>query len=169
MAGRSVLPKCGSSNDKELMDSGWSSSDNLTNVTSSGNLTNVTSSVDRSSTTSYPASTISTRSNISRTMSRSTTMDSLTTVYDMSSTLSNISMAPIYEVRAPSLMSCDSYTGVYLLTKDYDNRNVSMDSVVCDLSTTAPEDMFPPYQSNYPQIEEVDFKKGSKSEFGIFI
>ncbi|CAF2812998.1 unnamed protein product [Rotaria sp. Silwood2] len=155
MAGRSVPAESGASNDNELIDSGLSSNDTLTNVTNID---------DTLSTLSYPSSTISIRSNsMSETISGSVTMDCSTLVSNLTSISSNISMVSIRDSSTTNLTSCESYTGPYVLTKDYDDEYVSPYSIMSSCPTTGPEHMFPPYQRIFS--DDDDFRQNSKSKF----
>ena len=99
MADRIVLLGSGASDNNELFDRGWSSNDNLTNITD-------TDIADTLSTTSYPASTVSIRrSSISETVVESSSMDSSTLVSDLTTVSCNTSMVSICETSSSSITS----------------------------------------------------------------
>ncbi|CAF4810191.1 unnamed protein product, partial [Rotaria sp. Silwood2] len=145
---------------KEVIDSGMASSDNSINVASAD---------DTLSTTSYRATTYSCGNSWSETISQSTTMDFSTSVFDMNNIFKNISLVSICETRSSSIRSNHTYTGPCVLTKDYDDNYESPYSIMNSYPTTAPEDIFPAYQSIFSDDEKDDFKKELISKFISFI
>ncbi|CAF3863669.1 unnamed protein product [Rotaria sp. Silwood1] len=110
---------------------------------------------------SYPATTYSCGNSWSETISQSTTMDFSTSVSDMNNISNNISLVSICETRSSSIRSSHTYTGPFVLTKNYDDNYESPYSIMNSYSTTAPEDMFPAYQSIFSDDEKDDFKTES--------
>ena len=160
MANHSVLPGSNVSNDSELIDSGWSSNDNLTDVTKID---------DTLSTMSYPISTMTIRSSsMSEAIGGSTVMDSSTLVSSLTNISSTISMESVRDTRASSVSSRQTYTGPFVLTKDYDYQNESSYSIMSSYPTTAPEDMFPPYQRVISDNED-DLRQKSRSKLVLYI
>ncbi|CAF4644366.1 unnamed protein product, partial [Rotaria sp. Silwood2] len=108
---------------------------------------------------SYRATTYSCGNSWSETISQSTTMDFSTSVFDMNNISNNISLVSICETRSSGIRSNHTYTGPCVLTKDYDDNYESPYSIMNSYPTTAPEDMFPEYQSTFSDDEKDDFKK----------
>ena len=103
---------------------GWSTYDNLTNITDAdiGNIL---------SATSCPTSTVSTRrSSISETIMETSPMDSWTLASDLTAVSCNISMVSIHETRSSSVTSGETYAGPFVLTKDDENENSTVDSTI---------------------------------------
>ncbi|CAF4576361.1 unnamed protein product [Rotaria sp. Silwood2] len=91
-------------------------------------------------------------------------MDFSTSVFDMNNISNNISLVSICETRSSSIRSNHTYTGPCVLTKDYDDNYEPPYSIMNSYPTTAPEDMFPEYQSTFSDDEKDDFKKESVIE-----
>ena len=159
MPRRFVLPGSGAPDNHEQFDSGCSSYDNLTNITD-------TDIGDILSTTIYPASTVSMRrSSISETIMESSSMDSSTLTSDLTFVSCNISMVSIHETCSSSVTSRETYAARFLFSKDDENENSTVNSTISSYPTSAPEDMFLPYQSVIFDEKEDTFTEESKGNF----
>ncbi|CAF4937817.1 unnamed protein product [Rotaria sp. Silwood1] len=144
----------------EVIDSGMASSDNSINASSADDTLSTTIAHFKIK-GGYPATTYSCGNSWSETISQSTTMDFSTSVSDMNNISNNISLVSICETRSSSIRSSHTYTGPFVLTKNYDDNYESPYSIMNSYSTTAPEDMFPAYQSIFSDDEKDDFKTES--------
>ena len=77
-------------------------------------------------------------------------MDSSTLVSDLTTVSCNTSMVSIRKTNSSSIMSQETDAGPFVLTKDdeneNENENSTVNSTMWSYPTTAPDDMFPPYQ-----------------------
>ena len=144
--------------ENELMDSGMSSI---------GDLTNVTSMDDTLDTTGYPSGSYSWRSSTIELMSNSTTMNFSTFASDIADASDSESASPVYKTRAPSIEFNHTYTGPFVLTKDYEEDTSISYGNMNDCPVNTPQDMFVSYQ--LLTFDEEDSLKSECSSRFIFL
>ena len=95
----------------ELMDGGMFSIEDLTSITSMN---------ETCDTSGYPSSSYTWRSSTIELMSNSTTMNFSTEMSDVADIADNQSASPLPERCSPSIKSNHTYTGPFVLMKEYE-------------------------------------------------
>ena len=140
--------------DGELMDSGMFSIEDLTSTTSMN---------ETWGTSGYPSSSYTWRSSTMELMSNSTMMNFLTAMSDIADITDNQTASPLSERRSPSIKSNHTYTGPFVLMKEYEeDTNISY-CTMDNYSATTPQDMFVTYEMTiYDEEDSPESESSSK-------
>ena len=149
MAGRETIEE------GELMDSGMFSIEDLTSITSMN---------ETWDTSGYPSSSYTWRSSTIELMSNSTTMNFSTVISDIADITDDQSTSPLPERRSPSVKSIHTYTGPFVLMKEYEEDTNMSYCTMDDYSANTLQDMFVPYEMT-TYDEENSPKSESSSKF----
>ena len=143
--------------DGELMDSGMFSIEDLTSITGMNETWH---------TSGYPSSSYTWRSSMIELMRNSTTMNFSTAMSDIADITDNQSASPQSERRSPSIKSNHTYTGPFVLMKEYEEDTSMSYCTMDNYSATTPQDMFVPYEMAIYD-EEDSPKSESSSKFFV--
>ncbi|CAF4362249.1 unnamed protein product, partial [Rotaria sp. Silwood2] len=141
--------------ESRLMDSGLSSI---------GDLRSMISMDEAWDTTGYPSSSYSLRNSTIELMSSGTTMNFSILMSDIADVPDNQPPSPIPERHSPSIKSSHTYTGPFVLMKEYEEDTNMSYCTMNDYSATTVENMFVPYEMITHDEEEASKSESSKTE-----
>ncbi|CAF4033781.1 unnamed protein product [Rotaria sp. Silwood1] len=141
--------------ESRLMDSGLSSIGDLRSMTSMDEVWD---------TTGYPSSSYSLRNSTTELMSSGTTMNFSILMSDIADVPDNQPPSPIPERHSPSIKSSHTYTGPFVLMKEYEEDTNMSYCTMNDYSATTVENMFVPYEMITHDEEEASKSESSKTE-----
>ena len=140
--------------DGEFMDSGMFSIEDLISITSMN---------ETWDSSGYPSSSYTWRSSTIESMSNSTTMNFSTAMSDIADITDNQSASPLSERRSPSIKSNHTYTGPFVLMKEYEEDTNMSYCTMDNYSATTPQDMFVPYKMTiYDEKDSPESESSSK-------
>ncbi|CAF3931085.1 unnamed protein product, partial [Rotaria sp. Silwood1] len=141
--------------ESRLMDSGLSSIGDLRSMTSMDEVWD---------TTGYPSSSYSLRNSTTELMSSGTTMNFSILMSDIADVPDNQPPSPIPERHSPSIKSSHTYTGPFVLMKEYEEDTNMSYCTMNDYSATTVENMFVPYEMITHDEEEASKKTEEEKE-----